>query len=262
MKPDFVFQKILLGIAVASTLVGIGLPVFVMGLGLKLPPAAGWLTVLALPFIALVAMGSAALFLVVRLVQKDGLGTGAIVFAIAAALAVPLAVGWMWLSARASRDPVREARQTQLSTLASSNPTAFFEFIDTLAPLDQRYRDQIQTLLIYRGFRLANVELVRAYFERGTKHIETGPWIAKCLLTGMEEAAADKSPEAHARIQAVMAEVRRAYPVAFTEQVEYSGLTNTLEKVAQHRAHNRFAADAAMFRTNLLKILEAPPKAP
>ena len=45
------FQKILLGISIVALILGIGLPVFVMGLGLKLPPAAGWLTVLALPFL-------------------------------------------------------------------------------------------------------------------------------------------------------------------------------------------------------------------
>lgn len=259
MRPEFILQKALLGISIVAAILGIGLPVFVMGLGLKLPPAAGWLTVLALPFLAIAGIGAAAAFLVVRLIQKGGLGPAAIAYASVVVLLVPLAAGWWLFSVGSGLSSARVANQNNLLKYAQTQPPAFFDLLDSLAPLDQGYREQVQTLLIVHGFQRANADLVRLYFERGTRHIPAGPWVGGCLLAGMEEAAANPAPEAHARILAVMAEVQKAYPAAFTEPIIYSGMTNTLENHARKRAETRFAADAALFRTNLIRILESKP---
>lgn len=262
MRPEFILQKALLAISMVAAILGIGLPVFVMGLGLKLPPATGWLTVLALPFLAITGIGAAAAFLVVRLVQKEGLGTAAIAYASGIVLLVPLAAAWWLFSVGSGLSSTRVANQNNLLKYAQTQPTAFYDLLDSLAPLDQGYREQVQTLLIVHGFQRANAELVRLYFERGTPHIPAGPWVGGCLLAGMEEAAASPEAEAHVRIRAVMAEVLKAYPAAFTEPITYSGLTNTLEIHARKRAETRFAADAAMFRTNLIRILESKPSSP
>ncbi len=262
MRPEFILQKALLGISIIASILGIGLPVFVMGLGLKLPPAAGWLTVLALPFLAIAGIGAAAGFLVVRLIQKGGLGPAAIGYACVVVLMVPVAAGWWLFSVGSGLGSARVANQNKLLKHAQTQPVAFFDLLDSLAPLDQGYREQVQTLLIVHGFQRANPELVRLYFERGTRHIPAGPWVGSCLLAGMEEAAANPSREADARIQAVMVEVQKAYPAAFTEPILYSGMTNTLENHARKRAETRFSADAARFRTNLIRILESRPSSP
>lgn len=259
MRPEFIVQKVLLGISLVAAILGIGLPVFVMGLGLKLPPAAGWLTVLALPFLAIAGVGAAAGFLVLRWIQKEGLGPAAIVYASVVVLLVPLAAGWWLFSVGAGLSSPRVVNQNNLLKHAQTQPAAFFDTLDSLGPLDGEQRDFVHSLLLSHAFRKGNVEFVRLYFERGTKHIPAGPWVGGCLLAGMEEAAAGTDPEAHARMRAVMAEIQMAYPAAFTEAFSYSGTTNTLGNHARKRAELRYASDAAMFRTNLLRMVEGKP---
>lgn len=262
MRPDFILQKILLGTAIAAAVLAIGLPVFVMGLGLRLPPAAGWLTVLALPFIAAIAILAAGLFLGLRLFQKDGLGTPAIAFASLLLLAVPASVTLLWAHGKSARDPVRENNQHQLTTLASSQPEAFFALLDSLAPLDKAYLDQVKSLLISKGFIRADPELVRNYFQRGTNHVPTGDWIPKCLLAGIEESASNPSPDSLRRIRAVLAHVQDAYPSAFTQTFEYSGITNTFDRIARQRADNRFVPYPERYRMHYLQVLDGRPANP
>lgn len=139
---------------------------------------------------------------------------------------------------------------------ALKQPTEFFDKLESLAPLDDSYRDQVRSLVISHGFRTPQPGLVEAYFRRGTNLVPTGPWIARSVLTGIGETSADRTTDASEPMLQIMQLVRDHYPAAYTEQVEFAGLTNTLERIAVQQAERRLASDKPRIQAYVATLLD------
>jgi hypothetical protein len=242
MKPRYLRQKFFFGLAIflgLATVAALGIAAL---LDTRLPVNAAWALVIVLPVFILGCIGACAAFLVVRMLEGDGLGKGFIAAAAIVLLCFGAATVFQIVRGRAPHDDARQKASRELAKL-STNAVAFFDGVDRLSPFDDRTRSQVESLVAFQGFRNVRTDMVDAYFARATNAIPPGVWIPRHLLFGIPMIAADPDPQRMADLEAVLRTVRVHHAAAFQMRFEHQGRTNNLRGFVEAGATTAPSAD-------------------
>ena len=257
MKSSHQAQKILFGIAALSGVLAL-LGVLIGSLFFKaLSMNMAWILAITLPVFILSCVAASALFLLIRMFQGDGLGKPFILSAL------EVFVGYGGLApqqieatrreqdslaalqivrSRAARNSPRQRSETELASL-TTNSAVFFDRVQQLAPLDDPYRNQTETLVGYQAFRRPNPEFASNYFARGTTNIPPGPWISRSLLFGIQELSPGSDPVRLTNLAAVLQIVERHQPTLLRAAFVQREQTNTLRGFVEEDARTGNAPD-------------------
>ncbi len=235
MKPRYLLQKFLFGLAIVLALATVAALGIAAAFDTRLPVNAAWALVIVLPVFILGCIGACAGFLFVRMLQGEGLGKGFIAAAGGVLLCFLAATVFQIVRGRTPRDDARQRASRELAALAS-NPVAFFDRVDQVSPLDDPTRAQIESLIGFQGFRNARPDLVNAYFARGTNAVPPGAWIPRHLLFGIPLIVADADPQRRTDLETILRTVRSHYPSGFQRAFGHQGQTNTLRGFVEAEA--------------------------
>lgn len=238
MKSSHKAQKILFGIAATSgvlALLGIGVgAAFFRSLSVN----TAWILAISLPLAILTCIASSALFLLIRMFQGGGLGKAHIFCAIGVLAGYGTLVAINVVRSRASHDTPRQRSETELASLTTNSP-AFFDRLQQLAPLDDGFRGQAESLIGYQAFRRPNPEFASNYFARATTLVPPGPWINRSLLFGIQELDPAGDPTRLTHLSAVIQLVARHQPALLQTPFVQREQTNTLRGFIEDDARNR-----------------------
>ena len=242
MKPTHKAQKILFGIAALSGILAL-IGVLVGSLMFKsLSVNAAWAFAITLPVFLLSCIAASALFLLVRLFQGDGLGKPFILSALVVLVGYGGLVAINIVRSRANHDGPRQRSETELASLTTNAP-AFFDRLHQLAPLDDGFRGQSESLIGYQAFRRPNPEFASNYFARATALVPPGPWINRSLLFGIQELDPAADPARMASLAAVVQIVARHQPDLLISPFIQREQTNTLRGFIEDDARSRTPAN-------------------
>jgi hypothetical protein len=238
MKSSHKAQKILFGIAAISgvlALLGVGIgTAFFHSLSLN----AAWIFAISLPLAILTCIATSALFLLIRMFQGGGLGKPYIFSAMAVLAGYGTLVAINIVRSRANHDGPRQRSETELASLTTNSP-AFFDRLQQLAPLDDGFRGQSESLIGYQAFRRPNPEFASNYFARATALVPPGPWINRSLLFGIQELDPAADPARLAHLAAVIQLVARHQPALLQTPFVQREQTNTLRGFIEDDARSR-----------------------
>ncbi len=242
MNPSHKAQKILFGIAAVSgvlALVGIGVGT---ALFKSLSVNAAWILAITLPLLILTCIATSALFLLIRMFQGAGLGKSFIFSAIAVLAGYGILVAINVVRSRSNHDTPRQRSEAELANLTTNSP-AFFDRLQQLAPLDDGFRGQAESLIGYQAFRRPNPEFASNYFARATTLVPPGPWIQRSLLFGIQELDPASDPARLAHLAAVIQLVARHQPALLQSPFVQRERTNTLRGFIEDDARSRTSND-------------------
>jgi hypothetical protein len=254
MKSSHQAQKILFGIAALSGVLAL-LGVLVGSLFFKaLSMNMAWILAITLPVFILSCIAASALFLLIRMFQGDGLGKPFILSALVVLVGYGGLAALQIVRSRAARNSPRQRSETELASL-TTNSAAFFDRVQQLAPLDDAYRNQTETLVGYQAFRRPNPEFASNYFARGTTNIPPGPWIARSLLFGIQELSPGSDPARLTNLAAVLQIVERHQPTLLRAPFVQREQTNSLRGFVEEDARTGNAPDR---HAAVLSLLPTP----